>query len=114
MAIKALSGITPEWYTPESEKGESNPTQFHVQPLSVEQFETVIAVDRRGRLIVPASNYATVLEFGVIGWRNFTDEKGDVAFSRANLSRIPTSVRMELATYITDLSLLREEEVKNS
>ncbi len=112
MAIKALGGISPEWYTPGSDD-DDNPTRFQVKPLTVEQFEQVVVYNENGVLTLPVPNYAKVLKYGVIGWENFAGDTGDVKFSIVNLSLIPTAVRTELAMHIMNLSLLRESEAKN-
>lgn len=108
MAIKPLQQLSREWYTPESEKDEADPTQFELKPMTVEQFERVAELSEQG-MNIPPKNYAMVLRFGLVGWRNF-----DAKFTIANFSSIPLALRMELSTEIISRSVNSEDDIKNS
>lgn len=115
MSIKAIDSnkLTPSWYTPESERGEENPTRFKLRPLTPPEKESV-TVFENGELSIPPRNFSQLLRMGVVDWEHFEDEKGnELECIPSNHSRITSDLRFELATEIIIRSELSGSERKN-
>lgn len=113
MAIRALSGVSEEWYTPKSEEGEDKPTRFKFRPMTPSQRESVMDVmgDDIG---IPVKNYAQVLKMCLVDWENFEDESGNqVKCTWTNHNKIPSNIRLELGAHIIISSMIDGEQEKN-
>jgi hypothetical protein len=117
MAITALSGIAPEWYTPEQDGEEGDKTKFHLQPLTsmqhAEMFATCCIED--GMVHLSDKSVQVCLKYGLIGWENFKDESGElIEFSRILISKVPGDTLFELAGRIFKTSMLGDTDKKKS
>ena len=114
MALTALSKVAPEWYTPESEKEEEQPARFRLQPLTPPQLEEVFEPDATGNIAIPLRNYGRVLRYGLTDWEQVSDANGKpLKCTPFNHTRIPTSLRIDLAGEILARSQVSEEDKKN-
>lgn len=59
--------------------------------------------------------YTKFVKRGLIGWKNFKDSKGEeIPFSVENMGRIMPIILQDISFKIQDISVLSEEETKNS
>jgi len=118
MAIKALNPMAAFWFTPESENGEDNPTEFEICGLNGAQMAQVapgihIANDD---FSIDSKAMKLTLGFGLRGWRNFDNDQGPVKFFKnpeKNMEVLPYEIQIELAGAIFNASNVDEEERKN-
>jgi len=116
MAIKALSGFTPYWYTPKSEKDDPNPTRFKLCKLDGEQLGDLrpeIFLLSGGRVEMTGRGITMALLYGLVDWERFNDDKGPVRFDVSNFRLINNALRIELATELVNVSTLDEDKRKN-
>lgn len=130
MAIKALTKVVPDWYTPECEfdieqdeegketarHAKPDATRFKIRPLTPPEKEAVseFLPDGSGRLYIPPKNFGLVLRYGLSDWERFADEQGKpLKFSVTNFDRIRPDIRLELVSEILTRSDVTEEEAKN-
>jgi len=109
-------GIEPEWYTPESEINEDEPTRFKIKPLTGERLDQVMQGSTGGELTSNGKSYA--IAYGLVDWENFkvrtdNDKVIDKKFSLNDTNLIPYDVRRELAFKIADISNLTSDNEKN-
>jgi hypothetical protein len=118
MPITAISNLTPEWYTPECEKGVDDPTRFKLKPLDGKEYMEIMSEFRReesGEFTISSRGLHAALKYGLVGWENFMDSHGkDVKYSPHNLGKVPPIILQELAGEIINRSELGETERKNS
>ena len=118
MAIKATDGLTAEWYTPESEKEDEAPTQFHLKPFNGEKYNYIWAelfADSEGDVKISGKGVELALKFGLIGWRNMlSSNNSELAFKPNNFKHIPQNIRLEIASHLIDISTLTDGDEKNS
>ncbi len=117
MAIKAIGGLTSQWYTPEQTGDDDEKTAFEIKPLNglvaMEVFAEASS-DANDNLRISGKAMQKVLKHGLVNWRNLNDEADrPVKFSIANLHRVPPFVLNEIATEIISISQLSGEEIKN-
>lgn len=114
--MKAINNLVEAWYTPTSEKDAEVPTRFRIKPLNGEQYMTVMMETRTnesGDLSLSASGMRQAINYGLVGWENFTDGAKDVPFSKASISLIPAPELIALASEIINRSSISEEQEKN-
>ena len=117
--LKALNPLVPEWYTPEEEKEDPNPTEFLIRPLSgVERADVEFRHDELHGASMTERGARVCLKHGLRGWKNFQDSEGPVKFNdinpEENMRRLPLSLVTELAFQIWHKSHLNERALKNS
>jgi len=112
MTIYALEGFAEQVFTPEHQEKEDNPTRFKIKPLDGESFTNLYLMLDGTRLTGDSVSYA--LRMGLVGWENYMDSKGAVAFSLHNARNIPMLDRIAIASEIYSISMLSEAQVKNS
>lgn len=117
MALKAIDPITPFWWSPETPDQVPPPpetTQFHICGLTGIQYIDANSEMRftEGRVITSAAGVRKVLKFCLLGWRNFRNSAGEVAFSDSNMeeniAQMPAQLLTQVVTRIfeaSDLSL---------
>ena len=114
MAIKALRGVSVEWYTPEDQRDDDSPTKFLLKPLTPPELEQVMEALPDGSIGIPISNYSRVLKLGLKDWENFTDDEDKpIKATFVNHYRIPQQYRIELGAQILALSHLSGEDAGN-
>lgn len=89
-------------------------TAFILRPLTGAQRLQVVELVSNGQ---SANSFLLAVRFGLRGWKNFTDETGDVPFAEGlmelNIDRLSADDIMELATAIKDASVIGSTERKN-
>jgi hypothetical protein len=115
MAIKALTGLQPEWFIPASQEGESDAAEFYLKPLTAPEVAKIQSqFDPDTGSISGIGLYEAAVS-GVIDWRNVNDH-GDkpLNFSRRNIDLLPYALILELGGEVLGKSLLTGEDEKNS
>lgn len=111
--MKAFQGVTPEWWTPTTEKSNPKPTRFKLRPLNgIEQFEIVdlcIQIDGGG-LKIPKAAAERAVTLAVMEAENLEGYDPN----RPILEQLPTweCVR-ELAIKIINAAILGPDEKKS-
>lgn len=117
MAIKAINPMEPEWYTPQSEEGQENPTRFRLRGMDGDAMGYIapeFVIDDHGRVKnLTGKGIALALNYGLVDWENLSNDKGQVKFNRSNFRLLPYDLRAELASQIIILSAPSEDERKN-
>lgn len=116
MAIKVNTGLTPEWYTLEDQKGEDVPARFYVKPMDQMSFyEFCSATDFKDGNFNPSPDAVKMLLHKcVLNWEGFEDQDGKpLKFSRINWAYIPAQYIREIASYVFGISAMSEEDKKN-
>ena len=115
MAIQAYDGITPMWYVPASEEGAVDAAEFHLFPLTGPQLLEVQQYFDNENQTVLGPGLVMACKYGMRGWKNIVDGEGnDMVFTRVGLNRLPAENIAELGGKVIGMSVMDEEEVKNS
>lgn len=104
--------MTPEWYTPETEKKKTNPREFHIRGLDgLEALDIVgqITVEN-GELIVNGRALRSALNIGLIGIRTESGEE----IHKDMLPTIDPLTLRAVAVKIINKTNLSGEEAKKS
>ena len=114
MTIKALTGLVPEWFTPDSETDDETPASFELRPLtSPEIAKLQNEFDRETGAVSGKGLYDAAL-LGVVNWRNVTNHEGEaLAFNKTNLSKLPYMVLVELGGQSLANSFITGDDEKN-
>jgi hypothetical protein len=113
MSITALTGIVPEWYTPESQKESSTPARFKLKPLDSKQLVEIQGYHTPEGAIAPAGLYRA-FEISVIEWENVNDSNGRaLKCNRGNIKTIPIDIIAEAGAEVISVSFLGETDEKN-
>ena len=114
MAIRALTGLVPEWYTPESEKGEDDAARFKLKPLDSKEMVEIQSYHTEAEGIRPEGLYRA-LELSLLDWENVNDDQGKpLKCNRNNIKRLPIEVVAECGGQAINISFLSEDDEKNS
>ena len=116
MSIKAMTGLVPEWFVPDSEK-DANPEEqasFHCYPLTQPQvLEVQQYYDRDRKDFLPTA-YAVAYRLGCRGWKNVTDHEGKpLKWSPANRETLPAHILAEVGANIINISVMGDDDEKN-
>jgi len=66
-------------------------------------------------VVTGSVNHEMVINYGLVGWNNFLDEKGnEMEYCIANMSRIPPDILTDIFLQINSASTIGDEERKNS
>lgn len=121
MAVTVREQIAPSWYTPGSEKAESNPTRFRVRPLNgVERLEVFgeLSTDKKtGTTMLTAKGVTICASYGVIGWDGpaSRDASGkDRLWSASTLRMLEPMLIHELGLHVFNITELGADAEKNS
>ena len=113
MAITAIRGMAPTWYTPEREREEENPARFRLRPLTPPEFEQVIEI-QDDMPTLSMARYSDILRMGLVDWEGVEDEHGKpLRCLPVNHARLPIDLRAELAGEILSMSTLTDDDEKN-
>jgi len=105
MAITICEKLVTDWYTPESEKDEAEPTRFRIKPMNGSQALQVLNTE----------NLQLALTFGLIDWENVKNANGEqVEFKKPRISMLHANLLSEIANEIVSRSNLTGDEIKNS
>lgn len=120
MSIRALVGITPEWWTPASEQkdvnGEPNPTPaaFHLHPLTGPQMLEVQEFFDFENQTIKGPGLLKACRLGLKDWRNIIDEEGnEIIFTRNALDKLPAEVLAAAGARIISNSVIDGQAEKN-
>lgn len=117
MATKALTGLVAEWFTPEDQKDDEQPTRYKLKPLDGIQFMEVAAngdtladgtfmPNHRGRLLL--------LRYGMKDWENVIDHDGEkLEFNLARLKFIRAQHLVECSNELLTRSAMGDDDAKN-
>ncbi len=120
MTIKVTKGLEPEWFIPDSQKDESSPSEFKIEPMTSIEYLAFSSTGYGGlddsgniRMALGERELSLVLK-KVKAWKNIEDESGEpMQFSPANLRSLPMSVIGEILQRIMHISTLSQVEEKN-
>src|SRR5579885_496578 len=115
---KPRKKTAPTWYTLVEDRGTALPSQFQIRQLDGVEMQSVCwSKNARGEWDLDADSCRHALLCGLLGWRDFRDEEGEIAFNRQepekNLEYLTTQQVAELAVEIVVSSTLTEEQRKN-
>lgn len=112
MSITALTGLVPEWFTPESQKDEDDPARFKVKPLDskqmveIQQFHTDAGIAAEGLY--------RAMEISILEWENVFDAQGKkLKCTRHNVKAIPIEIIAEVGAHAISVSFITEDDEKN-
>jgi len=113
MSITALTGLVPEWFTPESEKESDDPARFKIKPLDSRQMVEIQAFHKEGGGIAPEGLYRA-MEISILEWENVNGANGKpLKCTRHNVKAIPIEVIAEVGAHAISVSFLNEDDEKN-
>lgn len=113
MSITALTGLVPEWYTPESETESDNPARFKVKPLDSKQMVEIQAYHKPEGGISPEGLYRS-MEISILEWENVLGVNGKpLKCTRGNVKAIPIEIIAEVGAHAISISFLSEDDEKN-
>lgn len=113
MAIKALTGLVPEWFTPEVEKGSDDAARFKLKPLDSKQMVEIQGHRMNEGGISPEGLYRT-FEMALIDWENVNDvQDRPLKCTRTNIKAIPIEIIAECGAQAIANSFVSEEDEKN-
>jgi len=113
MAITALTGLVPEWYTPEDEKESDDAARFKLRPLDSKQMVEIqgYASETKG---IAAEGLYRAFELSILDWENVNDGNGKaLKCTRNNIKNIPVEIIAECGAQAISVSFLSEDEEKN-
>lgn len=110
MAITAMTGLVPEWFSPAQPECERM-TRLLLKPLNgIEHLS--VQNELAAHRITDAQRIA--LKTGIIDWENIDDESGQpVRFTRENIDLLPVGILAEVSMRIISISRLGESTAKN-
>lgn len=112
MAIKALTGLVPEWFTPESERDSDDAARFKVKPLDTK--EVVEIQNHRTENGIGPEGLYRAFELSVIDWENVNDRNDKpLKCNRTNFKAIPIEIVAEVGAHAITISFLNEDDEKN-
>lgn len=110
MGVRLLtSGITPQWFTPESQAESIGPAAFYLRPISEIQKITVwgLIEGDRGQAVLE------VLKMSLLDWRGVIGENGqEIAFRPELIEQLPAYIAAEIFGEALRLLQLSEPEKK--
>ena len=113
MSITALTGLVPEWFTPDSEKGSDDAARFKVRPLDSKQMVEIQAFHKESGGISPAGLYRA-MEISILEWENVLGVNDKpLKCTRHNVKAIPIEIIAEVGAHAISISFLSEDDEKN-
>ncbi len=113
MAIRAMTGLVPEWFTPEDEKEASEPARFKIKPLDQKQLIEIQNHRRDDASISPDGLYRS-FELSVVDWENVNDQNDKpLKCTRNNFKHIPIEIIAEVGAQAISVSFINEDDEKN-
>jgi len=112
MSITALTGMVPEWFTPETEKGSDDPARFKLKPLDSKQMVEIQGYHKDGG--IQAEGLYRAMELSIVEWENVNDIQGKpLKCNRNNIKTLPIEVIAECGAQAISVSFLTDDEEKN-
>ena len=113
MSITALTGLVPEWFTPDSEKEKDDAARFKVKPLDSKQMVEIQMFHRDSGGISPEGLYRA-MEISILEWENVLGVNAKpLKCTRHNVKAIPIEIIAEVGAHAISISFLSEDDEKN-
>jgi hypothetical protein len=120
MSVRALVGITPEWWTPETETEPDTdghiaerPAAFYLHPLTGPQMMEVQEFFDLENRTIKTGGLLRAARFGLKDWRNVLDENDKEIDFDASLNKLPAEWIANAGAQIIANSVISEETEKN-
>ncbi len=114
MTVKALTGLVPEWWTPDSEKEDSDPAEFLLRPLKAPQIAKLQGEFHSESGEISGKGLYEAAVAGIADWKNVVNHEGKpLKFTRSNIDVLPYVLILELGGQILSRSFLTGEDEKN-
>ena len=115
MSIKALTGLVPEWYTPEGQEDNDNPAAFELTPLKAPQVATLQKYFDKVTGEIDGEGLYKAAVMGITNWRNILNhENKPLKFSRRNIEFLPYEKLLIIGGEVLANSFITEDDEKNS
>lgn len=117
MSLKALDGISPEWYAlpTEDNDDDSEPAEFRIWPLTGPQLLEVNEYFNADSLSIGGPGLLLAFKYGVKDWRGIVDRNGEpLKFTKANIDKLPPVALARVGGRIIRMSTMSEEDLGNS
>ncbi len=109
-----LRGLTSEWYTPDSQKGEDEPARFKLRPLTAPEMAEVSLHFEKGAG-VRAPGLIKAAKFGTQDWENVKNTDGKpLRVTPNNVERLDFELLCEIGAEVVNLNSMEDDETKNS
>lgn len=114
MAIKAITDLTPEWFTPEGQEGDENPVKFLIKPLNGLQHAEIIGELRQEGegFRITTDGITKALKYGLEDWIGVEGESGPINYQFKNLKYLPGDYHHLVAGEILRKTTISEDEQK--
>lgn len=113
MSITALTGLVPEWFTPEGQEGDDKAT-FELTPLKAPQVAKLQKYFDRETGEIGGEGLYNAAVMGVTAWQGVVDHEGKpLKFNLRNLDMLPYENLLILGGQILGNSFLTGEDEKN-
>lgn len=118
MAVRVATKIAKDWFTPEDQKNDPEPTRYLLEPLDGVQFMNVAAhgeINAEGFFTPNQTGRLMLVKMGLVGWEHFYDrDSGDELEFRPNrIKFVPGDHLIEIANEILSRAALEAAEAKN-
>lgn len=124
MSIRAVKGVTPEWYTPASEMVEGDDgaliapegaARFQLRPLTQMQLHEVMPEVNFEREHITRRGIEMCLRYGLTDWQGVEDDDGAaLPCTFENAQRLPYYLHQELASQMVLKANISEDDEKKS
>ena len=109
MSITAMTGLTPDWFTPAQQEGEQV-ARFLLKPLTGFEFAGAVADIK----VNSERGYRALVSKSLIGWENVLNESGEqFEFKPENFDKLPGIVLLEIGDEAYKRAVLAGEKEKN-
>lgn len=115
MAVRALTGLVAEWFTPSSQEGEAAPARFKIKPLDGEQFNNVMhGIEfSAASAVLSGAAVRDVLAMSLTDWEGVENTDGTALECKPiNHKYLPGFMRIEIASEVFTKSILTDDEKK--
>lgn len=115
MSIKALTGLLPEWYTPDGQDDDANPSSFELTPLKAAQIATLQKYFNAVTGAIGGEGLYNAAVMGITNWKNIVDhEDKPLKFNRRNMNFLPYETLIVIGGEVLANSFLTGDDEKNS
>lgn len=116
MSLRALDGISPEWYTlpGDEDEAEGEKCEFRIFPLTGPQLLEVNQHFNEEDLSISGTGLLLAFKMGVRDWRGVYDRKGEpMKYSKLAIDLIPPVALAQVGGRIIRMSTMTEEDLGN-
>ena len=115
MTVKALTGLVPEWFTPEGEKEDTEPAEFLLRALTAPQVAKLQSEFNSETGEIGGQGLYLAAVQGVTNWKNVIDHEGKpLKYTRRNIDVLPYALILELGGQVLANSFMTGDDEKNS